>query len=1360
MLSPTRIYILAVVVVLLLVGLIFLYLIIRKARRSSAQKEAEAAAGEGGDASKAQPSQLSLHGSSVWLRLSFRRAMRQIRAYGKGALYRIPWYMMVGEAQSGKTTILSSTGLDLLTEEPDEQKAGVKQGINWFFFDQGIVLDVAGDFVLRADGATSNVYSWDALLKLLRRHRSERPLDGIILTIPCADLLGAQNAGPALKVKLEQKADLLYSNLVEARKLLGVNLPVYVLITKCDEMTGFRSLCNEIPDRLDEMLGWSSPYTREIAYRSEWVTEAFQNLYRYLFYLQMEIFAAHDHVINRDELFMLPSELREMRKPLQIYLDQIFRESAYHDAFFLRGIYFCGDSAGGVLPSARALPGNSEPEIDWLLPPPNPSKVLAPELKPTPAGRRLAFLGHLFEQKIFQEDTLARPISRTRLSRNKLVRVAQALSLIIPLIGALGILVTYPGLKAREREFYKFLTREDQDLKEVKAERASGINEERARSREANLFEAMSMMSGKSLASPFIPGSWFSSVSETSGKSISGAYQYVVVDSLRRQLDCRTENLLPRASSTGCSTTLGSFDAQASTPLNCGADLSDNSISTFLERLNELMLNRSRYDRLVRDDSGSLDDLNKLLLYINHAPLPNNFDPQNTLFVRALGTMPERPTLSLNDKSVYDRAACRFEGMVTVIYNESFTDKGVLFGRRGEVAKALALLSRPENTWLATRSFGYNSPFEEMSFPDGLSELNRALTDLYNEKFMSRGTVNQSGTQAGDEPGYAHAVRPIVAWDKNALQQAISFYNDYTNFIENKTYNRTETLDADTKAAALRNVSRRITTLVNQAQISQSPPPPLPGETVQRASIRAEVKNFVDAQDLLAQLLDIYRKLRLGAGLRDKVLNQVISLMGEIDVEFGYGMFYEPQRPDLSWWTLDNPFHSYTLFGVGSTDELETYLAQQRGSIAELARQYAAPLLNFMEGQNVTLRSRSVDWRGILNQLERYDAKQPGNTVGVLEDFIRGMDKVSYTDCSTIMTGSSQPADYFITKRNALRDLLYERCYKLNLDKIALDAKAKSDEERAAEEKRRSDFFKSLKSYTDLECKFNKMLAGNLPFSPLPEAEPFNEATPSDIDEFFKEFKAKRDAAVAALQNNPSYGVTQIKDALDFLDKMGQVQAFFDAFLGKKPPYPIFDVSLTFRVSKGVREIGANQIINWAFTVGTKRIGFQDKDKTASWGYTDPLVLSMRWANDSPILPGSAFPPLSHMSTNGKTVTLSFTNNWSLLLLLLKYQGSPGDFDQREDLEPYTLKIVIPAQANAAVPANVQSAQRDLVTDVLGAKPPQVLAFMRVMLMLPGKKDPVLLPEFPINAPQLRDKNHILIQGEEECNRNERRNNP
>ncbi|HKC65641.1 MAG TPA: hypothetical protein VKB86_18510, partial [Pyrinomonadaceae bacterium] len=127
MFSSPGIYIL-LVVLLLVLGIIFLYVVIRKARRSPASSETALVAADAGD-----PEQLSLNASSVGLKLSFSKAMRRIRAYGKGSRYRVPWYLMIGETNSGKTTLLSNTGMELLSNSPEEQRTGVKQGLNWFF---------------------------------------------------------------------------------------------------------------------------------------------------------------------------------------------------------------------------------------------------------------------------------------------------------------------------------------------------------------------------------------------------------------------------------------------------------------------------------------------------------------------------------------------------------------------------------------------------------------------------------------------------------------------------------------------------------------------------------------------------------------------------------------------------------------------------------------------------------------------------------------------------------------------------------------------------------------------------------------------------------------------------------------------------------------------------------------------------------------------------------------------------------------------------------------------------------------------------------------------------------------------------
>jgi hypothetical protein len=1168
-------------------------------------------------------------------------------------------------------------------------------------------------------------------------------LDGIILAIPYSDLASAGGQNPGFKFRLEKKAQYLYNKLVDAQKQLGLSLPVYVIVTKCDEVRGFKSLCREIPERRDEMVGWSNPYTREIAYRAEWVTEAFHHLHRYLFELQIEVFAERDRVASADDFFMLPAEVRAMRAPLQIYLDQIFKESAYHEPFFLRGIYFCGDGAG-ALPVSTVVLDQSAPQIHPLRLPPGATRAIAASTvtpaSAAPAERQHAFLAHLFERKIFQE-VLARPLNRTRLSRNRLVLAAQALSLAIPIVGTLGILATYPALKERETLFYGYLTREEQDLTALKAEKESGFVDERARGRESRLFEAMSNMSGKSLISPFIPGSWFSHVAEQSGASISNAYPFVVYDSLRLLLDCRTESrLIATSLSQACYADIAPVTERS---LNkCASDESaapSNSVSTFIESLNELIQNRARYKRLIRDEGGGIDDLNYLLRYFNHAQLPPDFDARNALFAQALRTSP-RPALRTTDESVSARAACKVEGMIQDIYEQTFKNQNVNYGHLGDITKTELLLSRLENKWLADHVFQQSPTFRGLTIAVGLGELKRALNDLSKEKFMSPGDGTRPGALPGAEPRYHHQARSTLVWDKATLQQAVDLYAEYADFVRNKSYNRPDTLDNTVKRVARNDMQRKFLAILSRAP-RRALPQVMDGESPRKASLRVEIKSLLDAQDLLSSLLDICRSLGI-VSLRNTLSIQTSSLLSAVDAEFADGNFYAANERGFSGWTTKAAFHSYTVFGASNADELEVYLATQRESIAELARQFAAPVLGFGSAQGLSPRS-SVNWREILDQLDKYDAKKPGNTVSVLENFIRfEMDKVKPGNCSAIATASNlQPLDFFIRKRNSLRKAFLAQCRVLEAEEeeiarqlAAEKQQAEKDQLAADKEKQAAEFERNLESYTNIERAFNRTLTDKFPFSALPQGESFAEADPESISAFFEVLAKNKDKAEAVLQQAPDYNISPA-EALAFLKQMEEVRGFFDAFLGKKQVYPTFAFNLRFRANEE-NEIGANQIIDWAFDAGNRRLNYRSIDPAGAWGYGEPLSLSLRWANDSPSIPAADFfPTQSQMKLEGQTVTLTYRNKWALLYFILRHKATGVDFNGSVDVEPYTLKIEVPTQPNARLSNRLQQAQ----DKSLSLRPARV--FLSISLMAGGKKDaqePLILPDpFPTFAPRL-----------------------
>lgn len=237
-LAPLWPYGLVVIVVIVMISLVAMRLKSQVERREQRLPNSRETAGDTvEEVGKEPPSAVMRPSASPrHLRWSFAQAVKLLRhnVTGRGARYRIPWFLMVGAAASGKTTLLNHTELNLPLGGPDDEVVSGQQECNWCFFEQGIVLDVVGDYVLRADGNTSEVKGWQTLLKLLQEYRPERPIDGVILTIPCTELTGPDRLSATRLSDAEHKAARLYKKLWEAQKTLGFCFPVYILVTKCD----------------------------------------------------------------------------------------------------------------------------------------------------------------------------------------------------------------------------------------------------------------------------------------------------------------------------------------------------------------------------------------------------------------------------------------------------------------------------------------------------------------------------------------------------------------------------------------------------------------------------------------------------------------------------------------------------------------------------------------------------------------------------------------------------------------------------------------------------------------------------------------------------------------------------------------------------------------------------------------------------------------------------------------------------------------------------------------------------------------------------------------------------------------------
>jgi type VI secretion system protein ImpL len=1304
--SSFTVLLILIAIFLLLAGTaIFLYLVIRRSRKMSFAPDASAKTEP--DKKEASGTDFLQYASDVELRTSFRRALRILKTYvtGRDYRYRAPWYLLAGESKSGKSWLLANNGLsETVHEEIDRNRR-----LNWYFFDDGVVMDVAGDFVLRSDG-TANHRGWNTILRLLQKHRPQRPLDGVVLAIPCTDLLSTGELTYQRRFELEQKANSLYKKLWQAQKILGMRLPVYILITKCDEIRGFSSFGRQLPEKLRrQMFGWSNPSTLDTAYRPEFVEQAFAGIHKDLSWLQFEIYAERDEIADADDLFMLPPNIQSMRESLSVYLDYMFKQSAYHEAYMFRGVYFCGEAA---IPADELLQLESIsaiPVVDEL-----------PAASPDAVERKPLFLADLFKEKIFTEVSLAQPVRRIALSRNRTALAAQLLSILIVLIGGTGLVFAYNRLVKQEEQLYRFLMEEEADLNKIETYYA---DPRRVNTREellsykleggaTRLITGMAHISANKFGSRFIPTSWFSGVNDRLEHSVSASFKYVIFESLRLDMQRRGRTLLTAHPS---HLNAAQLDPTANTPAMADDSSAASGshvdasfqLSSYVEELGNFRAGLELYNRLISKDPDSLFILRQLVIYLGHKPLPDNFDKANSLYEKAIVRATGRP---IDSARFYKESSNRVADLIEDYYAASFNQKGVTYQHLNDIAETEAVLSRPDYTWLSTFVFDPHSPFHGMTISTGLGELRKALQDLRREEFMSRDPEEFGLSLPPEQPRYQHLVRRVLVWDQDALKQALTLYDQYEEFVATKTYERTEYLDNSVKQAARTRLKTRMSRLFRQARKYQALAPATEGSAL-RTSLVTEIRNLQEVQPTLARVLQVSTQLGMDGELRGLLSNQITYLLRGIHREFVSQQFYSMKHQDFSWWNGAQPV-SHIAYDLASVDDLNTYVALQRKNIAFLARDLAVPLLTFSASQNIYAETGSgFDWNQILADLDAFDNKLPGNPIASLEAFIlTDMDKATVDGCSgRIRLPSDASRDYFVRIRNSLRFQFYRRCAELAQIKAINDTVA------------------ALASYHEIEEAFNKTLAGGFPFTDLGTRPGYPDLDPWELLKFFSLFDSKEKAAREALARSADYGASP-RGATEFLDQVVKVREFFAPFLEKKQG-PMLDFRVQFRVNRE-HEIGGNQVIDWKFEVGKKKFGYLSDDLEGRWVSGDPVRLTLRWANNSPVVPVTGATPVP-VKAKDRIAVFEYSDRWSLFTLLLRHgfmlkrAGTPAECDQGFDSDPYTLKFTVRTDPDAAGDPGQRAELKSSNAEV----------FMRMSLVTANKQEPLLLPCFPKKAP-------------------------
>jgi type VI secretion system protein ImpL len=307
------------------------------------------------------------------LQLRWKEAMTalkqsHLKKYGN-PLYVLPWYMVIGESGSGKTTAIQSAHLSSPFAEVS-RTSGISgtRNCDWWFFEQAILIDTAGRYAIPVDEGRDKE-EWQKFLALLVKFRRREPLNGLVVTVPADKLL---ESGPEA---LEEDGKNIRRRMDELMRVLGAKFPIYVLVTKCDLIQGMDPFCGRLTDEtLDQPMGLvnhqlSNDIAAFLDRTVDYIGERLRDLRLLIFHRPA---SGSDALRSNDaSLLLFPEEFERLKPGLAAFFRGAFKENPYQETPILRGLYFSsGRQEGspyshflkelGLIAERDVLPGTSK----------------------------------------------------------------------------------------------------------------------------------------------------------------------------------------------------------------------------------------------------------------------------------------------------------------------------------------------------------------------------------------------------------------------------------------------------------------------------------------------------------------------------------------------------------------------------------------------------------------------------------------------------------------------------------------------------------------------------------------------------------------------------------------------------------------------------------------------------------------------------------------------------------------------------------------------------------------------------------------------------------------------------------------
>ncbi len=344
---------------------------------------------------------------------------------GAAALYSLPWYVIIGPPGAGKTTALKHSGLVFPFSDPrggGVRGVGGTRNCDWWFTNEAILLDTAGRYTTEGDDHDE----WISFLQMLKRYRSRKPINGVLVAINIAELIDASEQ------QIESTGKKLRARIDEVMTQLQMVVPVYLLFTKCDLVAGFIEFFGDIR-KSDRAQAWGATLklTEDKANPGGVFDREFDVLVQKVHARSLKRLSQERNREARERIYQFPLEFAGIKRNLTELVQTVFAVNTFQGTPLFRGFYFTsGTQEGRPLDRVLARMGHA-----MGIRPPETAAQQVTESKSY-------FLHDVFMNVVFPDgDVAAR--SATEMKRQRIMRIAVSAAAF-----TLGFILSIPSIRS------------------------------------------------------------------------------------------------------------------------------------------------------------------------------------------------------------------------------------------------------------------------------------------------------------------------------------------------------------------------------------------------------------------------------------------------------------------------------------------------------------------------------------------------------------------------------------------------------------------------------------------------------------------------------------------------------------------------------------------------------------------------------------------------------------------------------------------------------------------------------------------------------------------------------------------------